>query len=329
LRQFESFHLMNYDVSSGQGFPLLAQTLVSPVFDGVSPDGRDLLYHVSNGSKMTYSRALSTRPRTGFFFSLPVADAGNALWLPDSRHVLVLLRSGTVFQVDSISGQIKLLFSLPLDQVDIASLTFFRAPYLYFVGAAGTCEDILCRVKVGSTGVQRVSFRSIGAHYWLSPDSSTIFFANLQGPAGQPGIYAVHTDGTHLRLLRSYSQALPVGFAADSSLVLLRHLQRAFAVIKIGATPQADQVLLANAAPGATSLCPPSSSPGSPLLCASSIALAPLAHALVVQATLPDNSSQLWSTNLLTGQQQILQVAGVALLPAPVQLLGWDRLSAP
>jgi hypothetical protein len=326
LGDSELFHVMNYDYLTSRIAPFLAQTLSSPGFDGISPNGQDLLYQLPTGNNVVYYHALQTPSITSSFYTLPANSAGNALWLPDSQHVLVLMRTGGVMQVDTKSGQIQLLFSLPLGQIDIASLTFFRNSYLYFVGAAGSCEEILCRVKIGSTAVQRISFRSVGAHYWLSPDGSTIFFANTQGPAGQPGIYAVNVDGSHLRLLRSYSRVLPIGFAADNGLVILRQVQQNFVVFKLGATMQDDQVLASNAAPGAISLCPPDITPGAPTLCDSSIALAPYGHTLVVQATFADATSKLWATNLDSGKQQILQVGAGVSLSAPVLLLGWDRL---
>jgi hypothetical protein len=328
----EAFHVMHYNYLNGNGSPWLAQTLSSPGFDGISPDGHDLLYQLASGSQVQYYRTLLPTPGTGFFYTLPIASAGNALWLADGQHVLILMRGVGVMQVDTKSGQIQMLFSLPFptqtaSQIDIASLTFFHDKYLYFIGSAGLCEDTLCRVKLGTTSVQRISFRSLHAHYWLSPTGSTIFFANSFGPAGLPGVYSVNVDGSHLHLLRAYTQAIPIGFAADNALVVLRYLKGKFVALKIAATPQSDQILIANAAPGATSLCPPpASSPGTPILCDASIALAPNAYALVVQATFADNTSKLWSTDIITGKQHILQVGTAGNLPAPVQLLGWDRL---
>ncbi len=325
-----SEHVLNYGYLSGKSAPLLAKTLPSPEFDGISPDGQDLLYQVSDGSQVEYYRALLTQPGTGFFYKLPVASAGNAIWLADSQHVLILLRSGGVMSVDTKSGQVQLLFSLPLlgaagGQIDLASLTFFRNNYLYFVGAAGACEALLCRIELGTTRVQRISFRALNARYWLSPDGSTIFFATGAGPAGQAGIYAVNVDGSHLHLLRPYAQALPIGFAADNTLVILRQVKQRFVALKVGTT--VDQVLVANVAPGAVSLCAPEvSAPGMPILCDASIALAPYGHALVVQATFADNTSKLWATDIITGKQQILQVGAGGSLATPVQLLGWDRM---
>lgn len=327
--------IVNIDAYSGTNTLLTAAKLPPDTrVDGVSSDGNTVLYQYSSQGKAFYWR-LPRPGGNGAFYTLNDGVAGNAIWMPDSSHALVLAAGEGVMEVDTRSGQSVNIIPLPVSsqsgqQVEIARLAFYRDGYLYFVGGQGACEGELCRVQVGAAGAvaHPVTFRVSNTSYWLSPDGTTVYFSNRQGPAGRAGIYAVNSDGTHMRLLRPYADAVPIGYAADMSLEIMRYINGKFVVVKLGATPQADSVVLADAAPGAVSLCNSPNPPGVSPICDSNIALAPLGGMLLLNAVYPDGSYKLWSINLQTGKR--VQVASP--LPQPgtqLQLIGWDRITVP
>lgn len=217
-------------------------------------------------------------------------------------------------------------------QVTIGQLVFAADDFLYFIGTVdGVCMGALCRVQLGvdHPAVTQLSTRQMATTYWFSPDRQTISYWQT-GPVGSPGIHAIRVDGTHAVVVRpgngqDDTSGIPIGFARDGSLIIMRALSGAFQVVQVGATPPQDRILLADAAPGAQSLCPPSLQGEQTPLCDQNIILAPDAHAIVVQSTSATGAQQLWSTDLITGKQQQLHVPS---LPSntPVQLLGWDRI---
>jgi len=325
--------ITNNNYLNGNSSLLVPEKPLNPKFDGVSPDGKNVLYHNSHDGHTMYYAALSPLPDTGFFYELNDSNAGNAIWMPGSRSVLILARNVGVVQVDTQTGQSNTVLPLPLGkpghEMKIGSLTFFRNGFLYFTGGDGPQEGALYRVQLNSDAfnVQQITFRSSGTTYWLSPDGSTVYFANRAGQGGEPGIYAVNSDGTNSRLLRPYTDGAPIGYAADNSLMIMRYVNGKFQVVKLGASQQQDQVVLADAAPGAVSLCDTAGNDaGLNSICDKDIALSPYGHGLAVQATYADGSHKVWSTDLTTGKQLELQLSAVDAL---VQLIGWDRLPTP
>ncbi|HEV2662216.1 MAG TPA: hypothetical protein VGU68_16530 [Ktedonobacteraceae bacterium] len=328
--------VVNVDYASSKTELLTQYVLLNPQYDGIASDGKDLLYQQSLNGYTQYYTVLSARPKTGFFYEQRAT--GNAIWLPDSRHALVLDQDRGITQVNVQTGQTQKVLSLPfgdatgayLDRIE--ALKFYHNGYLYFSGSGGgECLGALCRIQlnVSHPTLDHITGRQSGTTYWLSPDGGTIYYRNM-GPAGEPGIYAVNSDGTNLRNLRptndaTYNTGIPIGFAADNSLVIMRNVKGKFQIVQLGATPRQDRILQANAAPGAASLCDPSYKGSGITICDKYIALAPYSHAIVVQSTLANGMRQLRVTNLITGQQQLLHPR---YLPAgaPVQLPGWDQL---
>jgi hypothetical protein len=311
----------NYSYLAAQSVPLIPGNLHSPLFDGISPDGKNLLYQISSGGHMLYY-TLQQLPNTGFFYQLNEGNAMNAIWMsPGSRDVLIATVNSGVVQVNTQTGQSTAL----LPNLKTAGIRFYRDGYLYFIGAEDRATGVLYRINASSGVVQQVTFRSLGATYWLSPDGRTVYFANKVGPAGNPGIYAVNSDGTNLRLLRPYADGTPIGYAANNALEIMRLVNDKFEVVELGATAQQDQVVFADAAPGAVSLCNSAAIAAANLICDHNIALAPLGHALIVQATYADGSIKVWSDDVTTGNRLLLQTPAKG---SPVQLIGWDRLAA-
>ena len=186
-------------------------------------------------------------------------------------------------------------------------LEFVYGSYLYFIGGADRDTGALYRLNVTDGIVQQVTTASRGSTYWISPDGSTVYYAN-HGPAGGPGIYAVNSDGTNLRVLRPDGEQ--IGYAADNSLIIMLKVNSKFEIVKLGATIQQDFVLLADATPGASS---------------AEMALAPYGHAVIVLGMYADGSQKIWSDDLTTDKQFVMVTP--AKSSTQVQLPGWDRIA--
>ncbi|MEO8972245.1 MAG: hypothetical protein ABI406_11680 [Ktedonobacteraceae bacterium] len=289
------------------------------IFDGVSQDGQNVMYHTVNNGTTVYYTLLSARKNVAIYTFK--GNGGNAIWL-NSTYALITTFS-SVIAVNVQSG----IASTYLPSLMASHLNFFRMPYLFFNGGADRTTDALYRIDINTGAVQQITFGSTGAIFWLSPDGTTVYFANTVGPTGNPGIYAVNSDGTNMHLLRQYPSGTPIGYAADSySLMIMRVENGAFQVLKLGATAQLDQVVLNNAAPGATALCTTTSAGTNPI-CGANFALAPYGHALVVQGLYPDGTYKVWSNDLTTGKQMV--VPSLSGINSPVQLIGWDKIPTP
>ncbi len=329
---------------SGKSQALTQYVVPKAQFGSIAPNGKDVLYQTALNDHTQYYTTLAPRPGTGFFYEVHNSApnfSGNAIWMPDSRHALVLNPLSGVWSVDVQTGQAQKVVSLPVSgqggTVDgIQQLLAYRDGYIYFQGGGGGyCIGAICRLQISTSHptITQYSARQTGnSNFLLSPDGRTIYYCNT-GPAGQGGLYVVNSDGTNSRILRQSAtgsdcgSASPVGFAQDNGLVAVNHINGKFEVVELGATPQQDRVLLADAAPGATSLCVPGNTNDQPFsqdVCPAEIALSPYAHGLVVQGTLPNGTLQLWATDLTSGKQQVIKPTNNSR--KQVQLLGWDQL---
>ena len=326
-----TLNVYNYNPISGKHNVFVSQPPYLPSttrIDGVSSDGHNLLYQFSQSGHTLYY-TLKPIGGTGFFYELNDASAGNAIWLSGSSEVFVLSINNAVEEVDTLKGRAQSVLSLPIhnangSQTQIGQLVFYHAGYLYFVGSSGFCEQTLCRVQLGTGNpvVQQISFRSFGASYWLSPDTQIIYFANKQGPAGEGAVYAVNSDGSNLRVLRTFAEypdATPIGYAADNSLVIMTMQGGQFNAVKLGATLAQDTIVLGDVAPGAISLCSPGISNDS--ICDANIAFAPYGHALLVTGTYGNGTQKVWADDVVAGRRSILLDLPLKDL---VDLPGWD-----
>lgn len=323
----QALTIQNYDPLSGNYATLVKQPPYLPLdtrIDGVSPDGNNLLYQfVSSGHELYYT--LNPLAKTAFFYELNSDNAGNALWLPDSRSVLIASNNTGVLKVDTTTGNASTLFSA----LSGVKLTFVSPSYLYFVGAGDPDYSPagLYRINLHTAVVQTVSsLHTTNAVYWFSPDGSTVYFANSIGPAGGPWLYAVNSDGSNLHVLRQYKDAHPVGFAANNALEIVMNVQGRFALMQLGATQQQDRVLIADIAPGASNLCSSTTTVGQPDICESNLALAPYGHALLVLGVNDNGTANLWINDLITGKQNVLLSSDSK---TQIVLPGWDRLAVP
>ncbi len=137
---------------------------------------------------------------------------------------------------------------------------FYHNPYMYFVGANALYR--INSVSADSTPqVVTISAAGKGSSFWLSPDGSTIYYADSEDTGG-PGIHSVSSDGTRTGkvLSRDVTPAVyvePIGFADDNSLEAIRVSSGKFQVIKYVASGEQFQVVVDDAAPQAISLCGP------------------------------------------------------------------------
>ena len=306
----------NYDPSSGHSVLLVRSHLpLKTQLDGISHDGLNLLYQFAENGKMYYY-TLASPAKTGSFYTLQESDAGNAIWM-DTNYALIATVNEGVKQVNIQTGAA----STVLPNLKAVHLVIYRAPYLYFTG--GAAGGALNRMAISGGPVLRVTMPSTGSTFWISPDGTTVFYAN-RGSYGEQAIYAVSGDGTNSRVLRP-GGAMPVGYAANYALMVLQEVNGKFQVIRLGATPQERETVVMNdAAPGAVSLCSANVVPGVLPICDSNAALAPYGHGLILHAYYPDGTSQILFDDLLNGQSHVLVNLGKDDIQ--VQLPGWDRL---
>lgn len=283
----------------------------------ISSDGQSLLYDTLAADQQRSYATVSASARTRILYHLSAGLAGNAIWM-DNNHVLVQNTRGSVVELDAHSGAFQHAWSL-----EAGRLTFYEQPFLYFTTAT---MSTLYRVNLALPRLlpQRVAEALPNTRFWLSPDGTTIFYANKRASSSQ-GIYAVSSDGTHLRLLRSGS-GLPIGYADDNALMLLQQVGTQLQVIKLGATAQQkEQVVLADAAPHASSLCGPGGMLVVIAVCDQNVALAPYGHGLLLHVYYADGSHSLVYDDLTAGtSRKVFNVPS----NAQVQLPGWSRMSA-
>ncbi|QBD78272.1 hypothetical protein EPA93_20625 [Ktedonosporobacter rubrisoli] len=292
----------------GSDLPAKAQ------IDGISRDGNTLLYQYSE-SGITIYCILAQPGACKPFYALSDNDAGNAIWLSDNQTVFIATAYRGIIKIDTHTHESQIL----LPSLSVQTLEYYREPFLYFTGAGKLDANTLYRVNVTNGEMQQVTKPAPGSTFWLSPDGSAVYYS-YQGSDGSSGIYAVNSDGKNLRLVSP--DGIPIGYAADNGLMIMRQAGKAFQVVKLG---QNARTIVADVAPGAEALCQEKLELQQWPICDNSIALAPLGGSLVVGARYADGSYKLWSLDLESGQRLHLlkatQVSG-----AHIQLVGWDKM---
>ena len=314
----------NYDPYNGRHSPLVPPfSAAATTIDGVSHDGHNVLYHYSS-SGHTYYATLTPHFRTGYFYSLSDANAGAAIWMSDSQHVLIATQNEGIIEVDSHSGAAHTVAML----AHVHHLWFYRNGYLYFDYTKNYGPSDLWRVAITTGTPQHVLTSTAGRSYFISPDGTTVFYADTTGVANtaHPAIYTMKVDplAPTPQLLLTIS-AIPIGFADDNTLELMREEHNTFQVVKLKPTqPAIDRVVMADVAPGALALCDRASTTSAPI-CDENIALAPYGGGLLVTALNKDGSRQVWADNLTTNHNLLLQTLSSSDT-THVQLPGWDRI---
>jgi hypothetical protein len=306
-----SLTIANYNYASGHLVPLLSDLPPETQIDGISPDGARLAYHIAQGNVTNYYLlALDSSPPTARLTYSLSGSGGNAIW--EDAVTLLINASFGIVSLDTHKGTRKLVMA-PLRD---SRLAFYHYPYLYFVGEVNRPSEALYRVPLGETGAtpQAITPPTPGSSFWLSPDGYTIYY--LHHGAGA-GLYAVDSDGQNSHRLRP--SGVPIGYATDNSLMIMRYNHGAFELVRLGLAPSQDLVLLRDAAPRASKLCGAGDNLEQGHICDSSVALAPYGHHLVVQAGYSDGHYALLAYDLDSGQQVSAETTPVCLL------LGYNR----
>ena len=317
----KSFTFYNYDTSNDQTTPVLSmtQTLAAVNMESVSENGQSLLYDETSTNQQKTYKTFSPATSTHIIYQAGANLGGNAVWM-DTTHILVQNIGGGVQEVNAQTGIFQQTWPLKT-----GSLTFYRQPFLYFIGAENLETSALYRANLTQANPtpQRITNPSPDTRFWLSIDGTTIFYTN-RGSSGVQGIYAVGSDGTNFRLLRP-GPGIPIGYADDNSLMVLDQVKGKFQVSKLGATPgMREQVMLSDAAPGAVSLCGIADLEAVVKLCDQNIALAPYGHGLLLHAWYANGTNSLVYDNLDTGASRVIRNLSSG---TSVQLPGWSKMS--
>ncbi|HEX7735082.1 MAG TPA: hypothetical protein VF458_09465 [Ktedonobacteraceae bacterium] len=316
-----SLNFYGYDTGSGRMTTLVSstQTYLTVTMEGVSQDGQHLLFDETTPDQQKTYNVYSRAHNVLKVYQVVAHQGGNAIWM-DTTHFLVQTIGGGVQELNAQTGLIQQKWAL-----QAGSLTFYRQPFLYFTGAKNLESGALYRANLAQANPipQRITNSLPDTHYWLSIDGTTIFYAN-RGSSSERGIYAVGSDGSHLRMLRKGS-GIPIGYADDNSLMVMDQVENKFRVVKLGTTPGApEKVVLADAAPGAVSLCGLPVQAAMTKVCDQNIELAPYGHGLLLNAYYPNGANALLYDNLHTGASHIIRSLPTG---TGVQLPGWSKMS--
>lgn len=302
----KSLLIENYDPQQKRSENLLPGCCsLNTQIDSISHAGDDLLYHQQVAGQTRYTLL------SGPTFTLN-GQGGNAIWSTDD-HFIYTFVGQQLWQYATQQQQLQALsFTLP---VVAAHLQFYYQHYLYFSVVQSNVSTYLYRVNLETGEAQSLvgslSSTSDVATFWLSPLGNSIYYVNAVN--GVNSIFAINLDGTNPRLVAT--NALPMGYAADSTLIALREVHGAFQLVELTSSPQ---VLVHDLAPGAS------------LMPSANVALAPYAGNVVAAGVYADGGSlKFWLTQIQAHTQQVfLQIPGSRLNGA-VHLVGWDRLQVP
>jgi hypothetical protein len=310
----------NFNALNNQMTTLLSDDS-SVRLDAVSLDGQSLLYEEASADTRQVNYAtFSVTASTRNFYHLAAGQAGNAIWI-DNQRILVSDMRGSVLALNAATGALQQSWAVQTSQ-----LAFYNQPFLYFVGADNLTASALYRINLAQDQAlpQQVTRSSPNTHFWLSPDGTTVVYAN-RGTTGEEGIYAVDSDGSHERLLQP-GAGMPLGYTANKTLLSLQQVGSRIEAIRLTTTlPEQSQVVLADAAPDAASLCLQAQSLTLIALCDQNIALAPSGRGLLLHTYYADGSHSLVYDDLTTGvSRKIKDLAS----GTTVQLPGWSKISS-
>ncbi len=297
----------NYDPVSGKHLPLLATCCPDDtIIDGVEHGGHNMVYHRYDGKQTTY-RLLSGQ-------SYVVNGKGsNAIWSTDDAFLFVALAD----QIVHINVQTREQQKFPLNR-KVDTLVSARDTFLYF-----TEGQALYRTDLSNTPAQLIANGAASSTFWLDPTGLTVYYVKNAGT--QRDVYATKSNGSGSDpdTQPLLTNATPVGYAADLSLMAVRQVGGKFQLLKQDAATGQVIVLVKDMASGAISLCDAVLPADTVPICDGSLALSPFSKGLVVAAGYSDGSRKLLSIDVQTGRQlQILPLAQ----GESVQLIGWDKL---
>ncbi|MGH2493873.1 MAG: hypothetical protein ACRDIV_04130 [Ktedonobacteraceae bacterium] len=300
--------LYNVDTASGEREQMTPTGMPAEEmqYETVSPDGKNVLYHFSAQGQIIYT-TLQTGQSGAYVARVPDGGVNNAIWM-DNDHVLVAFAQSGVEEFDIHT-------STPIQQfasLSNVSLLFYHAPYLYYQDAQKT---VIYRSNLATGDKQQLLADASGlyfTHCMLGPDGTGIYCEAQSDrfPRSGSALYMVGGTGSGLQALSRRGMLL--GFAPDHALLYLQVALNNYQVVKLGQTPQQDQVVMKNAAPATATIG------------AGDAMLAPDGHGLVVQdGNMADALRGVWYDDLTTQTSHEL----FTYTPGSYgQLIGWDQL---
>ncbi len=301
--------IANYDPVATTSTILVSLQDVDAIVDGVSHDGREVLYSVYDGSKTSYY--IYPQATKHAIFTTP-DKSRSAIWSTDDRSLFISTARG-ILSVDVQTYTTKLLFpTLP----SVTLLNYRNDGYLYFIkgdtGQAYATQGTLNRINVAQGNSQQITPCTRGTHFWLSPDGATAYYNCLDQNANI--LYSVNSDGANPSIFRSNGGNV-IGYAVDGSPLTLENANGKYQVVQRDMQSAQDTVLIQDVAPGTTPIT------------ADDVAVAPYGHVLVAKGMYSNNGAvtkeQLWYSNLDTGASKSLALPQTASTP---QAIGWDKL---
>jgi hypothetical protein len=274
------------------------------LFDGVSHDGYQVLYHVFDGSQTRYYLQPSTQ--NSILYTVK-GKGGSAIWSTDDSSVFISTPEG-IEQVAVKSQRA----TLAIASIKAPDLRFYRDGYLYFVAnVKADASTGLNRIDMTTGQISSVTgdFCTLSYDFWPSPGGSTVYYRCKDKAA----LYAITNDGTGARLVRADAGRI-IGYTAQGEPLTLSKTNTAFQVVKLGIDAQHDQTVVTDVAPGASTLT------------ADGIAVAPYGFSLVALAHYGSSSEKLWYDDLVHHTQTAISNAP---LTSSLQVGGWARLQAP
>jgi hypothetical protein len=298
------FVIANYDPLNGHAAILASLPNTSAALESVAHNGDELLYAVYAQSKTSYILLTPSSRQVLYTVS---GQGGNAIWSTDDQRVFISTPDGIV-QVNVETGAASIVSPL-LHPVALsltnAYLQYYRNGYLYVFVSADGITGSLERVDLADGMVQTVTHCESTGHFWLSPYDNHLYYTCVGGNE----LYAVNNDGSDPRILRTQAGSV-VGYAADGALMMLSATDGVFQLVKLGATPSQDQVLVNDVAPHTL------------IVDVVDAALAPYGNALVVKASMV-NGQVLWYDNVANGTRHMIALPSAM---TSIKVFGWDRL---
>ncbi len=287
----------------------IASSYVDTIVDGVSHDGREVLYSIFDGSKTSYYIYPQSTANAIFTTN---DDSRSAIWSTDDRTLFISTSTG-VMSVNVQTHAAKLLFpALP----SVTLLNYRDDGYLYFVkgdtGQAYATQGTFNRINITQGNSQQITSCIHGANFWLSPSGTTVYYHCLDQNADI--LYAMSSDGTNPHVFRTNAGNI-IGYADDGSPLTLVKANGKYQVVQRNVTTEQDTVVIQDVAPKAI------------LITADDVAVAPFGQTLVVKATYSNNGQtthgQFWYSNVTTGNSQTFLLPQSASMS---QVIGWDKL---
>jgi hypothetical protein len=256
-------------------------------------DGKQTIYYLRS---LTATTSLLT----------VAGDESHAVWSTDDRYVFVSTAQG----IAQIDVQNRTVYHIPSAQSGVLDLQYYRDGYLYYLDTQDGATGVLSRLDITHSKVQLVTNAcASGKSFWLSPAGSQVYYVCEQE---QNGLFVVNSDGTNAHVLRPQAGPM-IGYAADSSPLLLAYTGGKYQVAKLGADESQDQAVLDDVVPGGG------------LIPSGAIAVAPFGYTLVARGVYEDHEA-IWYGDLTSGlKHQAMKIdRGMQ-----VGLYGWSRMQVP